>query len=54
MASIKMLANSPARRSSIKIPGPFLIFLSTHEIGHGLTMSKKRKNKNAKNSEMKS
>ena len=49
-----MLVNNPARRSSIKIPGPFLIFLSTHEIGHGFTMSKKRKNKNAKTSEIKS
>ena len=49
-----MPANNPARRSSIKIPGPFLIFLSTHEIGHGFTMSKKRKNKNAKTNEIKS
>ena len=49
-----MPANKPASRSSIKIPGPFLIFLSTHEIGQGLTMSKKRKNINAKISETKS
>ena len=49
-----MLVNNPARISSLKIPGPFLMFLSTHEIGHGFTMSKKRKNKNAKTSEIKS
>ena len=45
MVSIKMPENNPARRSSIKIPAPFLIFLSIHEIGHSFTMSKKRKNK---------
>ena len=49
-----MPANKPARRSSIKIPGPFLIFLSIHEIGHGLTTSKKRKNKKTKVSEIRS
>ena len=49
-----MPAKKPARRSSIKIPGPPLMFLSAHEIGHGLKMSKKRKNKKAKTSEIKS
>ena len=43
IASIKMLVNNPARISSLKIPGPFLIFLSTHEIGHGLQCQKNEK-----------